>query len=255
MQRKASKRGGLTPPERLWDGSPACLPACLPVWRKAQAERPSEVHESPCGSTAHDGHDGSTEVLTEHEHDGGNQGQAWPAATHVELPDTVEMASRGTAGWVSVRPGDAVSHIKSWRRAIVEGVAFGAGGHGLVTVRFGNGQVLTAESTLFMAEPAPDDGEGSNDHCGREAVGTRPRRKRVPKCLHPTCGYQANTKISSTCKFYGYCCGSCKLRHTGERACAKEHGPACEHVKFDEGALAENDGASAENDDNPWEGL
>ena len=46
-------------------------------------------------------------------------------------------------------------------------------------------------------------------------------QRRVPRCINPTCGYQANTNVDKTCKYYGYCCGSCRLRHTGERYCAK----------------------------------
>ena len=207
-----------------------------------------------------------------------------------------------------------MSHTKSWRWAIVESVAVGAGGQGLVTVRFGRGDCLTGEAALFMADRAPEDGEGPADRprgedtaraapegenageedafeAGRpsrrevQAVatamlaagradggGTMPRRqgarpsghssptasvqRRVPRCINPTCGYQANTNVDETCKYYGYCCGSCRLRHTGERYCAKAHGPACDHVRFggsDHGAVSE--AVSTDDDDNPWRGL
>ena len=290
-------------------------------WRKARTAKTSGgVRRPPCSEDETE----SGQALTAQDHAyGSDQGQVGTAAAaHEESSDTVEMACVGTTGSVSVRPGDTVSHIKSWRRAIVKSVAFGAGGHGLVTVRFGHGDCLTAEAALFMADRAPDhDKEPADKHRERDSAfaapagvrvagsahenfdeqgaleagwpgrreveavatamlaagradggGTMPRRqgarpsghssptarakRRVPRCINPTCGYQANTNVDETCKYYGYCCGSCRLRHTGEKYCAKDHGPACDHVRFggsDHGAVSE--AASNDDDDNPWVGL
>ena len=77
------------------------------------------------------------------------------------------------------------------------------------------------------------------------------------RCLRPTCRYQAHTEANATCKYYGYCCGSCRLKHTGEKPAAMDHDPSCEHILFGgaDRAAAEEGAASEDDDDNPWVGL
>ena len=63
--------------------------------------------------------------------------------------------------------------------------------------------------------------------------------------------------MDATCKYYGYCCGSCRLQHTGEKYGAKDHGPACQHILYvgAERAAAEGEADSDDDGDNPWIGL
>ena len=112
---------------------------------------------------------------------GSDPGQVSPAETaHEVSPDTVEMACLRTAGWVRVGPGDTVSHTKSWRWAIVESVAVGAGGQGLVTVRFGRGDCLTGEAALFMADRASEyDKEPADKHREGDTARAAPAGVRV----------------------------------------------------------------------------
>ena len=80
-------------------------------------------------------------------------GQVETAATaHEESSDTVELASAGTAELVAVGRGNAVSHIKTWRRAVIASVAHDASGQPQLTVRFGHGDCLTAEASHFEVE-------------------------------------------------------------------------------------------------------
>ena len=69
--------------------------------------------------------------------------------------------------------------------------------------------------------------------------------------------YQAHTEANATCKYHGYCCGSCRLKHTGEKPAAKDHGPSCQHILYVEAErlAAEGGAASDDEDDNPWIGL
>ena len=61
---------------------------------------------------------------------------------------------------------------------------------------------------------------------------TPPPVRQVMRCINPTCSYQAHTGADATCKYYRYCCGSCRLQHTGEKYGAKDHGPACQHILY-----------------------
>ena len=137
-----------------------------------------------------------------------------------------------------------MTHIKSWRWAVVESVARGAGGHDEVSVRFRRGDRRTEAAHRFMAGSAPADPEAWEEgETNRDDEASE--ESRVPRCINPTCSFQAHPESS---RYYGYCCGCCRLRHTGERPCNKEHGPMCLGIPF-EGA------SSVDGEDSPWVGL
>ena len=137
-------------------GGPCNAVSHIQTWRRA------DIESAACDASGHpqrtvmsiEAQDVSGQAPTQNGkarlRDGGRVEAAAPA--HVASLDTVELASAGTAGVVSVGPGNAVSHIKTWRRAVIESVAHDASGQAQLTVRFGHGDCLTAEASHFEVE-------------------------------------------------------------------------------------------------------
>ena len=102
-------------------------------------------------------------------------GQALPQVTRGAEPDAVAMGCLGMTRWTTVRPGDTVTHIKTWRWAFVESVARGAGGRDEVSVQFSRGDRCTEAAHRFMAGSVPPDPEACED----------PGESRIPKMYPP----------------------------------------------------------------------
>ena len=207
----------------------ARLPAPTAIGRDTPREQAGPSSGASAEKADHSEEEGKEKAANE------RSGQALPQETRGVAPEAVAMACLSMARWTTVGPGDTVTQIQTGRWAVVESVARGAGGHEDVSVRFRRGDRCTEAAHRFMAGSAPADPEAWEG----------PGESRIPRCISPTCSFQAHPDSS---RFFGYCCGCCRLRHTGEKQCNQKHGPLCLGIPF-EGA------SSADEEDSPWVGL